>query len=390
MLACGMSPGPRENKPRPTEGGKWRDPLGLLPEEMAAGVAEWGWPRFRAGQMFRALQRRRIQRWADARELPAATRERLTAEAPWRWPEVAGRFQASDGTVRYLLRLEDGANVEAVYLPDEIFDGAGRSLRRRATFCLSTQAGCAVNCQFCLTARLGLRRSLRAGEIVGQVLRLMGEEGIGEAAGEGEAGRQATPGTERLNIVYMGQGEPFLNYAAVMRSVRVLTHPAGVRLTPRRITISTSGIVDKIARFGTEPRRPRLAISLNATTDEARQRLMPHHRAQGGLAALTAAARAFPLGPREWLTWEYVLLAGVNDSRADADRLVALSRGMRVKVNLIAWNAGPEMGFAAPGEEAVRAFQERLTAGGLAAYIRRPRGREIYAACGQLSQALGS
>lgn len=386
MLACGMARPPMESEPQPAEGCNWADPLGLLPEEMVAGMAAWGWPRFRGDQMFMALQRRRVGSWAAATELPSAARERLERVAPWRWPEVAGRFQAADGTVRYLLQLEDGASVEAVYLPNEVFTGAGQTLRRCATFCLSTQAGCAVNCQFCFTARLGLRRSLRAGEIVGQVLRLMHEHGIGDGA----AGQRDTGTAERLNLVYMGQGEPFLNYAAVMRSARVLTHPDGAGLAPRRITISTSGIVDKIARFGAEPRRPRLAISLNATTDEARQRLMPHHRAQGGLAALTAAARAFPLGPREWLTWEYVLLAGVNDSAADAERLIALSQGIRAKVNLIAWNAGPELGFAAPPEDGVRAFQRRLTAGGLAAYVRQPRGREIHAACGQLSAGSGS
>lgn len=353
----------------------WADPLGLTPDELAARAGEFGWPRFRGRQIFTALQAQRVQSWDEIAALPQRARQHLAAMAPWSWPAVAGRFAAADGTVRYLLRLGDGETVEAVYLPDEIFDAEGRALRRRTTFCISTQAGCPVNCQFCMTARLGLKRSLTAGEIVGQVLRLMHEHGIAAGAGG-----------ERLNLVYMGMGEPFLNYAAVMQSVRVLTHGAGARLSPRRITISTSGIVDKIARFGAEPNRPRLAISLNATTDELRQRLMPLNRAQGGLAALAAAARAFPLGPRERLTWEYVLLAGVNDSLADARRLAALSAGLRAKVNLIAWNAGPEIPFAPPSPDAVAAFQRQLRASGLPAYVRRPRGREVYAACGQLSR----
>jgi 23S rRNA (adenine2503-C2)-methyltransferase len=354
----------------------WADPLGLTPDDLAARAGEFGWPRFRGRQIFNALQAQRVQSWDEIAALPQRARQHLAAMAPWSWPVVAGRFAAADGTVRYLLRLGDGETVEAVYLPDEIFDAEGRALRRRTTFCISTQAGCPVNCQFCMTARLGLKRSLTAGEIVGQVLRLMHEHGIA--------------GGERLNLVYMGMGEPFLNYAAVMQSVRVLTHGTGAGLSPRRITISTSGIVDKIARFGAEPNRPRLAISLNATTDELRQRLMPLNRAQGGLAALAAAARAFPLGPRERLTWEYVLLAGVNDSLADAKRLAALSAGLRAKVNLIAWNAGPEIPFAPPSPDAVAAFQRQLRASGLPAYVRRPRGREVYAACGQLSRQGGA
>ncbi len=374
MLRCGMDRPPASAPEAVSPAGDWADPLGLTPEEMAPRLAAWGWPRFRAVQIFSALQRRRVVNWEQIRALPQPARAHLSARAPWAWPEVAGRYAATDGTVRYLLRLLDGETVEAVYLPDEVFDGAGRVIRRRTTFCISTQAGCPVNCQFCMTARLGLKRSLTAGEIVGQVLRLMQAHGLDDGSGG------------RLNLVYMGMGEPFLNYAAVMQSVRVLTHPEGAGLSPRRITISTSGIVDKIARFGAEPRRPQLAISLNATSDELRQQLMPLLRAQGGLAALTAAARAFPLRPRERLTWEYVLLAGVNDAAADADRLVALCAGLHAKVNLIAWNAGPDIPFAPPGEEAVRAFQCRLTAAGLPAYVRRPRGREVYAACGQLSR----
>lgn len=361
--------------PRPTLPGGL-DPLGLAPAELAAAVQGWGWPRFRAAQVFAAIHRRQIARWELATGLPATARRELEERMPLHWPAVDGRYASIDGTVRYLLRLADGERVEAVYLPDEVFDGAHGVIRRRSTLCISSQVGCPVNCGFCLTALLGLRRNLSAGEIVAQVLLLVAEHGLRRGAGS----------NDRLNLVFMGMGEPFLNYDAVMRSVRLLTDEQGLCLPLRRITISTAGIVAKIRRFAAEPLRPRLAISLNAASEEARQQLMPIHRAQGGFAALLAAARAFPLAPRERLTFEYVLLAGTNDADADADRLLALLHGIRAKVNLIAWNAGPELPWASSPPERVRAFQARLCAAGLPAFIRRPRGRDVFAACGQLSR----
>lgn len=355
------------------------DALSLEPEEWSVRLAAWDLPRYRGQQVFRALHQELLEDWSRLRQLPQDTRERLAEAFPLSLPRVSRRIVSADGAIRYLLSLADGEQIEAVYLPDEVFDAAGAPLRRRTTFCISSQAGCAVNCQFCMTATLGLRRSLTSGEIVGEVLRLLGEHDL-------RPGR----GLDRVNLVFMGMGEPFLNYDNVVRAIRVLTRPEGAALAPRRITVSTAGIVDKIRLWGREafPRgRPNLAISLNASSDEQRQRLMPLNRGQGGLEALFAAARELPLGPREYVTFEYVLLAGVNDAPADADRVFALLQGMRAKVNLIAWNAGGTLPFAAPEREQVLAFQRRLVAGGVPTYIRRPRGRDIYAACGQLAKS---
>lgn len=355
------------------------DALEMEPEELCARARELGLAGYRGIQFFRALHQEHATGWDAIRQLPAASRERLAEGLRWYWPEVARRYKSQDGTVRYLMALEDGSEVEAVYLPDEEFDGAGKMVRRRTTFCVSSQVGCAVNCQFCMTATLGLRRSLTAAEIVAQVLTLLREHEL-------RPGR----GLDRVNLVFMGMGEPFLNYENVVRAIRILTRPEGAGLAPRRITVSTSGIVEKIRRWGREtfPQgRPRLAISLNASSDEQRQVLMPLHCGQGGMAGLLGAMRELRLGPREYLTVEYVLLAGVNDSPADAGRVLELLRGMQVKINLIAWNMGTALPFRTPEAETVLAFQRRLIAGGIATYIRKPRGRDIDAACGQLAAA---
>jgi len=351
--------------------------LGLELEEWRAEARRLQLPAYRGEQVFRALQHEAAPAWSQIRQLPEGDRARLAEAHPLHWPGIAQRLQSSDGTVRYLLRLEDGAEIEAVYLPDEEFDGEGRRLRRRTTFCISSQAGCAVNCQFCLTATLGLMRSLTAAEIVAQALLLLREHDL-----------RPGKGLDRVNLVFMGMGEPFLNYDNVIRAIRVLTQAEGAAIAPRRITVSTSGIVDKIRRWGSEgfPRgRPRLAISLNASTDDQRQALMPLHRPQGGLAALLQAVRDLPLAPREYVTFEYVLLAGVNDSDADARRVHDLLEGLPSKLNLIPWNPGPGLGYSAPAPERVLAFQRILVQAGLPTYVRRPRGRDIYAACGQLA-----
>lgn len=352
--------------------------LDLQPEELAERLQALSMPRYRGEQVFRALHQGGASGWDEIRVLKLADRRQLAATFALDWPEVAQRHLSTDGTIRYLLRLSDGAEVEAVYLPDEEFDLEGKLLHRRTTFCISTQVGCAVGCQFCLTATLGLRRNLTAAEIVGQVLTLLRRHDL-----------RPGKGLDRVNLVFMGMGEPFLNYEATVRAIRVLCRPEGAGLAARRITVSTSGIVDKIRRWGREDfphGRPRLAISLNASNDEQRQRLMPLNRGQGGLLSLLGTVRELPLGPREYVTMEYVLLQGVNDSEADADRVLALLAGIPSKVNLIAWNRGPELPFSAPSRERVLAFQRRLLAGGKATYIRRPRGQDIYAACGQLSK----
>ena len=240
----------------------------------------------------------------------------------------------------------------------------------RATICVSSQAGCAVNCQFCMTALLGLLRNLSPGEIVGQVLRVLSDQNVALQ-------------TERINLVFMGQGEPFLNYENFMQAVRLLVEGAGI--PESRITVSTAGVVPRIHDFGAEAIRPKLAISLNAPNDALRDQVMPLNR-KWNLEKLISAARQFPLRPRERLTFEYVLLAGVNDSPQHARELVDLIRGLKAKVNLIALNPGPDIPFLTPQDERVQEFQQTLIRAGVPAFIRRPRGRDIYAACGQLKR----
>jgi 23S rRNA (adenine2503-C2)-methyltransferase len=249
---------------------------------------------------------------------------------------------------------------------------------RRATICVSSQIGCAVNCQFCLTAKLGLQRNLSAGEIAGQVLAVFGRHAV-------EVGR------DRVNLVFMGMGEPFLNYDSFMGAVRLLVHEAG--LSPRRMTVSTSGIVPGILRFAAEPPefRPRLAISLNAPNDAVRTEIMPINR-KWSIAEVIAATRQIPLRSHERITFEYVLLGGVTDQFTHARELARLIRrsGLNAKVNLIAWNPGPGIAYSTPQPEAVEAFRGDLISAGIPAYLRKPRGRDIYAACGQLKRTVES
>jgi 23S rRNA (adenine2503-C2)-methyltransferase len=239
---------------------------------------------------------------------------------------------------------------------------------QRATICVSSQVGCAVDCRFCLTALLGLRRNLAAGEIVGQVAAVLNDRGV-------------VLDRDRINLVFMGQGEPFLNYDNFMKAVRLLVE--GLGIAESRMTVSTSGIVPRIYDFGRDTVRPKLAISLNASNDAARRELMPITR-KWDMEQLMAAARSFPLRPRERLTFEYVLLDQVNDSPQAARELVELVRGIRAKVNLIALNPGPGIDFRTPADARVLAFQQVLVKAGVPTFIRRPRGRDIYAACGQL------
>jgi len=290
-------------------------------------------------------------------------------------PVIEKRFVSSDGTVRYLMNFVDGQSVETVWMPegDGGESGDGSEAERgwdRATICISSQVGCAVDCQFCLTALLGMKRNLTAGEIVGQVCAVLNDQ-------------QVSPPRDRVNLVFMGMGEPFLNYDNFMKSVRLLVE--GVGIPESRMTVSTAGIVPRIYDFGAEPVRPKLAISLNASNDELRTRLMPINR-KWNLEKLMAAARDFPLRNRERLTFEYVLLDEVNDSAQNARDVVELIRGMRAKVNLIALNPGPGIAFQTPSEQRVLAFQNILVAAGIPAFIRRPRGRDIFAACGQLKR----
>jgi len=276
-------------------------------------------------------------------------------------PRMAAQYSSVDGTQRYLLELEDRRTVETVLMPEE----------GRDTVCISSQVGCPVNCQFCLTALLGLERNLTAGEIVGQVLFVM------------RAHQLSTP-LDRLNIVMMGMGEPLLNLGNVIKATRLLTDPEGIGLSQKRITLSTAGIVPKIAELASEPVRPKLAISLNASSEEQRRELMPITR-KYTLKDLLAAAKAFPLRPWEKLTFEYVLLKGVNDTDADARRVVKLLSNLNAKVNLIALNPGPGVPFETPDPERVHAFQA-IVRRSMPCFVRKPRGRDIFAACGQLKR----
>ncbi len=297
-------------------------------------------------------------------------------------PRIEKKFVSSDGTVRYLVACGDGQSVETVWMPQgdggEAADGseAGDQAEQRgwerATICVSSQVGCAVDCQFCLTALLGIKRNLTAGEIVGQVCAVLNDQGV-------------SPPLERVNLVFMGMGEPFLNYGNFMKAVHLLVE--GVGITESRMTVSTAGIVPAIYDFGLEPVRPKIAISLNASNDELRTRLMPINR-KWNLEKLMAAAREFPLRNREKLTFEYVLLDGVNDSAKNAREVVELVRGLQAKLNLIALNPGPGINFRTPAQERVLQFQNILRAAGVPAFVRRPRGRDIYAACGQLKRTV--
>ncbi|MGE5570652.1 MAG: 23S rRNA (adenine(2503)-C(2))-methyltransferase RlmN [Rhodospirillales bacterium] len=318
-------------------------------------------PRFRARQIYRALYRERQPDLMRISTLPLELRRELASAYAVGIPSVERRFESQDGTRRYLLALEDGKTVEAVWMPEE----------ERQTVCISTQVGCAVGCRFCMTALLGFERNLSAGEIVGQVLAAAADNGL-------------PSGGERLNVVMMGQGEPLLNLANVVKATRILADAAGCGISPRRITLSTSGIVPKIQELGQQEVRPKLAISLNASTEEMRRELMPITR-KYHLKDLMEACRAYPLRPWERLTFEYVLLKGVNDSDADARRVVKLLANLKCKVNLIALNPGPEIPFDTPEEERVLAFQE-IVSRAVPCFIRKPRGRDVYAACGQLKK----
>jgi 23S rRNA (adenine2503-C2)-methyltransferase len=318
---------------------------------------------YRAHQLFEALYRRRITELQAATDLPASLRAALSEAFVITDVEIADVFRASDGTRRYVLRLRDGVLVESVWLPEPYAD----------TICLSTQAGCPLACAFCMTARLGLRRNLEAGEIVAQVWLI-----LNDIYGPGMRPERG------VNLVLMGMGEPLLNYENVLKAIRLFCEPRGLNISQRRITLSTAGVVPGIRRLAHEPIRPELAISLSATTNALRDRLMPINR-RWPLEELQAACREYPLRRNEWISFEYVMLDDVNDREEDARRLVRWLRGIRAKVNLIPHNPAPELPFAASPEERILRFQHILRAAGIPTFIRHPRGREIAAACGQLA-----
>jgi 23S rRNA (adenine2503-C2)-methyltransferase len=356
--------------------------LGLDYHQLTELVGRFEQSPYRARQIFDALYRQRVSALAEISTLPLGFRGILEENGfETGIPEIQKKFASVDGTVRYLIGFEDGQSVESVWMPTgdggeeenvEAGESGSTSGWDRATICISSQVGCAVDCQFCLTAALGMKRNLTAGEIVGQVIAVLRDQ-------------QVEPPNQRVNLVFMGMGEPLLNYQNFMQSVRLLVE--GVGIPESRMTVSTAGIVPRIEELGKEPVRPRIAISLNASNDALRTQIMPINR-KWNLAALLDAARAFPLRKREKMTFEYVLLAEVNDGEEHAREVVGLLNGMRARVNLIALNPGPGIEFRTPSEERVRRFQQILMASGIPTFIRRPRGRDIYAACGQLKRTV--
>jgi 23S rRNA (adenine2503-C2)-methyltransferase len=380
-------------------------------------VKRLGLPKFRAVQLADALYRQRIQELAEISTLPGEVRERLTLEGyEVGLPNIVQTATSVDGTERYLMRMADGETVEAVWMPGgdggergdgteaakeeeseeqtntgrqepgnsdqktgkrEQGTGAG-GVYQRATICVSSQVGCAVNCQFCLTAKLGIRRNLTAGEIAGQVAAVLNRHNVRVGSGKGVE----TP--SRLNLVFMGMGEPFLNYDAFMKAVHLLR---AMGIPESRMTVSTSGIEPAIRRFALEPVRPKLALSLNASNDAIRREIMPITK-KWDIAALLDALRSIPFGKREYVTFEYVLLGGVNDRPENAREVLRLLNGMKAKVNLIVWNPGPGIPYQQPDPEDVAIFHRTLVGGGIPTFTRRPRGRDIYAACGQLKRTV--
>jgi 23S rRNA (adenine2503-C2)-methyltransferase len=421
--------------------------LGKSKEELRVFCAELGEPAYRGGQIYHALYAERRFEFARMTNLPVLLRERLAKEARITLPEVRQRFVSSDGSVRYLLGLsaeeqkrfntegtekestenteksgsksngvQKPASVEAVFMPSE----------GRQTICISTQAGCAVDCHFCLTAQLGLIRNLTAGEIVAQVLVALEKQGTkndaqdagpettseswSKAASGAKApsdttqpssGLKPRPPKERIapqtrslatktrdaiqtNVVLMGQGEPLLNFEPVMAALRIMLDPEGLGLSPKHVTLSTSGIVPGIERLAQEKLRPKLAISLNASNDEQRDALMPINK-KYPLSTLLEACRNYPLRPWEHLTFEYVMLGEVNDSVEDARRVVKLLAPVkRVKANLIPWNPG-ELPYRESTPERIEEFRRILNDKGVPAFVRYSRGRDVMAACGQLA-----
>jgi len=386
--------------------------LGKSLEELRAYCKSLGEPEYRGGQIYHALYAERKFNISEMTNLPGALREKLAREASITLPEVRRRYISKDGSVRYLFGIAEErdfttdatlhtersgqaestkktqrkgiqgkpAAVEAVFMPSE----------GRQTICISTQAGCAVDCQFCLTAKLGLIRNLTAGEILGQVLVPLQE--MGEAPEKNSGAPVSDPLDDaeasglagRTNVVLMGQGEPLLNFENVMAALRILLDKDGVGLSPKHVTLSTSGIVPGMERLAKEEVRPKLAISLNASNDEQRDVLMPINR-KYPLKLLMETCREYPLRNWEHLTFEYVMLGGVNDAAEDARRVVRLLAPLKsVKVNLIPWNPG-DLPYKESGEETIETFRRILVERGVPAFVRYSRGRDVMAACGQLA-----
>ena len=353
MLELDATPSPLPLSPGPT------DLAELTPDELSALVVNLGGKAFQGKQLFRWIHRKGVTDFAAMTTLPKALRVRLAEHAVITTPEVVRKDVSADGTTKLLLRLHDGRQIEAVFIPDT----------PSQTFCISTQVGCAMKCGFCLTGTMGLARHLTAGEIAGQVRVLAQELGFLD-----------TP----FNIVVMGMGEPLHNYDATMKALQLVGNEEGLHVSPRRVTLSTVGVVPGLERLAQEPYMPNLAISLHATTEAQRDLLVPINR-KYSLAQLMDACRKFPLKKRSRITFEYVMLAGVNDTVEDARRLVRLLNGLKAKVNLLPLNEAAAIPYSRPSDDTVDAFAQVLANAHITVSVRKSRGRDIRAACGQLA-----
>jgi 23S rRNA (adenine2503-C2)-methyltransferase len=341
---------------------------GLTRAELIGFFGEMGEPRFRADQVFRALHERRLTSFDEMTDLPKALRQKLSQVATASTLTVESKYTSVDGTRRFLMRTKDGNPVETVFIPTE----------NRDTICFSSQSGCALNCDFCLTAKLGFIKNMTAGEIIEQIIVVLNDVyGVGNETPHG------------TNLVAMGEGEPFLNFENLINALQIMSDENGLHIVPGRVTVSTAGIVPKIREFAALERRPNLAISLSSANDELRDKLMPINK-RWPINELLAAAKAFEktLKRGERFTFEYVLLGGVNDSDEQAEELADLLRRhdlRKVKINLIPHNPAEQLDYKPSTPERVKSFKDVLESRGVSAYIRTPRGRDIYAACGQLA-----
>jgi 23S rRNA (adenine2503-C2)-methyltransferase len=333
--------------------------------ELEQALADLGSPRFHARQIYQWVHKRGVTDFAQMSDLSRELRLKLAEHLILTTPDVLKKEQSSDGTTKLLLRLSDGKRIESVCIPDSSTDPLTAD---RLTFCLSTQVGCAMKCAFCLTGRMGIDRNLTAGEIVGQVRVLARELNALDA---------------RFTIVLMGMGEPLHNYDQTMKALRMLADEHGLAVSPRRVTLSTVGVLPALERLATEPLMPNLAISLHSTTEAQRDLLVPINR-KYGIQELLDTCRKFPLKRRERITFEYVMLKDVNDTPEDARRLVRLLSGIKAKVNLLPLNEAAGIPFERPSDAAVNRFAKILAERGVTVSVRKSRGRDIRAACGQL------
>ena len=344
------------------------DIAGAELHELEQSLADLGEPRFHGRQIFQWIHKRGVTDVTLMSDLSRELRAALAGHFDLRTPSMVRREQSADGTTKFLLRLDDGKHIETVCIPESFSGSPDPSEADRITFCLSTQVGCAMRCAFCLTGKMGIDRNLTAGEIVGQVRVLVRELGINE---------------QRFNIVLMGMGEPLHNYDNTMKALRILADEHGMGVSPRRVTLSTVGVLPALERLATEPVMPNLAISLHSTTEAQRDLLVPINR-KYGIEELLNACRRFPLKRRERITFEYVMLKDVNDTPEDARRLVRLLHGIKGKVNLLPLNEAAGIPFDRPSDAAVNRFARILSERGVTVSVRKSRGRDIRAACGQL------